>query len=192
MPKRTVSPLCGSMLATMMESGRVPIRLAPASEPTSMTLTRSVPAHGSAPSPGPTAPSGRRLSKTLPMSWCWIAAYRTACAAGAMTSTAAKAVKTSIASLGRPLTRSGRLSRAVVTMPQTQTRATRTMTGMAAVRLDRLTPTEITDEASPRVMTTPRRTRSPRAKAPTMTCATRRRVRSRPRPGTTVLAAVRV
>ena len=47
------------MLATMIASGRMPIRPLPASEPRSSMFTRSVSAHGSSPPTGPTAPSGR-------------------------------------------------------------------------------------------------------------------------------------
>ena len=74
MPKRTVSPVSVSTLATMIESGRIPSRSVSASEPTSMMLTRPVSDHGSGPSPGAAAPSGRRVSKTDPMRECWITA----------------------------------------------------------------------------------------------------------------------
>ena len=43
-----MSPVLVLMLATIIESVRTPVRSAPASEPSSRTLTRGVPAQGSA------------------------------------------------------------------------------------------------------------------------------------------------
>ncbi len=44
----TVLPVVVSTLATIIVSGRMPIRSSPASEPISRTFTRDTPAHGSA------------------------------------------------------------------------------------------------------------------------------------------------
>ena len=49
MENRAVRPVFVSMLATMMVSGRVPVRSAPSSWPSSRMFTRSLSAHGSSP-----------------------------------------------------------------------------------------------------------------------------------------------
>ena len=71
MPMRRASPVRVSMLTTIIESVRTPIRSRPASEPNSAMLTRGMSAQGSGSSGSAVCPSPKPSEKTSRTRSAW-------------------------------------------------------------------------------------------------------------------------
>jgi hypothetical protein len=195
-PSSTVLPVAVSMLATIIESVRTPVRFAPASDPSSSTLTRGTPTHGSlpacgvaAPLTGISAPSSPAPVNTELTRSRWISAYRTPTLLGAATTVQSAATSETPSTRWASDGRTGRTVQAVTTIVAHHRSAIATSAAMLISRVRGCTATRSARPvASPQSARAPAAstaaTVSPRSRPPRR----RRPAAIRPAPGTSARA----